>query len=91
MNGEPGKRVLLAYSGGLDTSYLAAWLTSEKGYAVTTLTVDCGGLTDEDRVALAKRSRWLGAVEHRTIDARRQLFDRVLRWLIAGNVRRAGQ
>jgi argininosuccinate synthase len=82
------KRVLLAYSGGLDTSFLAAWLTHEKGYEVTTLTVDCGGLNDADRDALAERSRWLGAVEHRTIEARGELFDRVLRWLIAGNVRR---
>ena len=40
MNCEHQKRVLLAYSGGLDTSYLAAWLTHERGYAVTTITVD---------------------------------------------------
>ena len=84
----PRRRVLLAYSGGLDTSYLAAWLTHDQGFAVTTLTVDCGGLTDEDRAALAQRSKWLGAVEHHTIDARSELFERVLRWLIAGNVRR---
>ncbi len=82
------KKVLLAYSGGLDTSYLAAWLTHAKGYQVTTLTVDCGGLSDADRERLAQRSAYLGAVEHRIVDARDEMFQRVLRFLIAGNVRR---
>ena len=82
------ERVLLAYSGGLDTSYLVAWLTRVQGCEVTTLTVDCGGYDAQARRELAARAERLGAVEHRTIDARRLLFDRVLRWLIAGNVRR---
>jgi len=82
------KKVLLAYSGGLDTSYLAAWLSHAQGYEVTTLTVDCGGLSDADRECLARRSAYLGAVEHRIVDARDELFQRVLRFLIAGNVRR---
>jgi len=82
------KNVLLAYSGGLDTSYLAAWLTHEAGHRVTTVTVDCGGFTQEEKVELERRSAELGAVAHRTIDARDELFARVLKWLIAGNVRR---
>lgn len=81
-------RILLAYSGGLDTSYLVAWLTREKGYEVTALTVDCGGFTREERRTTGARARAFGAVEHRVVDARPALFDRVLRWLIAGNVRR---
>ncbi|MEM7310943.1 MAG: argininosuccinate synthase [Planctomycetota bacterium] len=83
-------RLLLAYSGGLDTSYLVAWLTREKGYDVTTLTVDCGGFTAGDHAALEDRARTFGATLHRVVDARGQLFERVLRWLIAGNVRRGG-
>ncbi len=82
------ERILLAYSGGLDTSYLVAWLTHERGALVTTLTVDCGGLDEREREALGARARSLGAVEHRLVDARAALFERVLRWLIAGNVRR---
>jgi argininosuccinate synthase len=82
--------VLLAYSGGLDTSYLVAWLTREKGFQVTTLTVDCGGFDADEHAALAARARSYGAVAHHVVDARAELFERVLRHLIAGNVRRGG-
>lgn len=84
------KRVLLAYSGGLDTSFLVAWLTQHEGFEVTAATVDCGGFDDAQRAQVAERARALGAREHRFIDARRELFDGVLRHLIAGNVRRGG-
>ena len=81
-------RILLAYSGGLDTSYLVAWLTRERGASVTALTVDCGGFSTAEKAGIAQRAVALGAHEHRFVDARRELFDRVLRWLIAANVRR---
>ena len=82
-------RTLLAYSGGLDTSYLTARLSSD-GHDVVCVTVDCGGFDAEERAAIAARAVALGATEHRFIDARLQLFEGVLRWLIAGNVRRGG-
>ena len=82
--------VLLAYSGGLDTSYLVAWLTNEKGYDVMTLTVDCGGLDDEAKQELETRALKFGAKKHLCVDARSMMFERVLKWLIAGNVRRGG-
>jgi len=81
-------RILLAYSGGLDTSWLVAWLTVDGGHSVTALSVDCGGWSDAERLAIHDRALELGAVEHRFVDARAELFDRMLRWLIAGNVRR---
>ncbi len=84
------QRILLAYSGGLDTSYLVAWLTREHGYEVTALTVDCGGFTAGDLAALRDRALTFGAVEHLVVDAKPMLVDRVIRWLIAGNVRRGG-
>jgi argininosuccinate synthase len=83
-------RTLLAYSGGLDTSWLVAWLTRERGLEVTTLAIDCGGWDDAERDELRRRAEALGAVRHVTIDARAALFQRVVRWLIAGNVRRGG-
>ncbi len=83
-------RVLLAYSGGLDTSYLVAWLTREQGAQVTTLAVDCGGWSAAERSELEARALALGAVEHRFADARAEMFQRVIRWLVAGNVRRGG-
>ena len=81
-------QVLLAYSGGLDTSFLVAWLTREQGHAVTTLAIDCGGWSAEERRSLEERALALGAVAHLVVDARAELYQRVLRWLIAGNVRR---
>ncbi len=81
-------RVLLAYSGGLDTSYLVAWLTRVEKAQVTTLAVDCGGWSAQERQDIESRAIALGAVEHRFVDARAELFSRVVRWLIAGNVRR---
>jgi len=83
-------RVLLAYSGGLDTSYLVAWLIREAGHEVTALTVDCGGFSAEEKESLRERALALGAVEHRFVDARAEMFERVLRWLVAANVRRGG-
>jgi len=54
--------VLLAYSGGLDTSFLVAWLTREQGLAVTTLSIDCGGWSDAERAELEARALATGAV-----------------------------
>lgn len=81
-------RVLLAYSGGLDTSYLVARLAGDEGHEVVAATVDCGGFDDDEQREIAARARALGAVEHRFLDGRAELYERVLAWLIAGNVRR---
>lgn len=83
-------RVLLGYSGGLDTSFLVAWLTREKQAEVTALAVDCGGFTDEERAEMAGRAKQLGAADFRLVDARAEMFDRMLRFLIAANVKRGG-
>lgn len=83
----PSSPVVLAFSGGLDTSWCVPWL-NEQGHSVITVTVDVGGLTDDDRAALAARSADLGAIEHVLVDARDTFFDRVLKYLIFGNVLR---
>lgn len=82
-------RILLAYSGGLDTSFLVAYLAAQ-GHEIHTCTVDCGGMDDAERDDLKVRALALGAKSHRLVDARSEMFDRVLRWLLAGNVRRGG-
>jgi argininosuccinate synthase len=85
----PGEQpIVLAYSGGLDTSFLVPWLTETYRRPVITLTVDTGGLDAEAARTLAQRARALGALEHHQIDARAQYFEQVLRFLIMGNVRR---
>jgi len=80
-------KILIAYSGGLDTSYLIARL-SRAGHEVVAATVDCGGFDDDMHAELAQRALGYGALSHHVIDARVELFERVLRWLVAGNVLR---
>ena len=80
--------IVLAFSGGLDTSFSIPWLAETLGRPVVTVTVDTGGLDAAAAEDLARRSRVLGAVDHLLIDARQDFFDRVLRFLILGNVRR---
>ncbi|HRP86679.1 MAG TPA: argininosuccinate synthase [Gammaproteobacteria bacterium] len=78
--------VLLAFSGGLDTSFCVAWLQETLGRPVITVTVDTGG--EVDAAALEQRALALGAARHITVDARREFFDTVIRYLVFGNVRR---
>ncbi len=80
--------IVLAFSGGLDTSFCVPWLAEAHGRPVVTVTVDTGGLDAAAAADLAERSRQLGAVEHRLVDGREAFFERVLRFLIMGNVRR---
>jgi argininosuccinate synthase len=80
--------IVLAFSGGLDTSFCIPWLTETLGRPVVTVTVDTGGLDAVAAEDLARRSRALGAVDHLLVDAREAFFERVLRFLIQGNVRR---
>ena len=80
--------IVLAYSGGLDTSFLVPWLKETYGRAVITVTVDTGGIDEAAGRTLAERAQALGAVQHHRVDARADYFEQVLRFLIMGNVRR---
>jgi argininosuccinate synthase len=80
--------IVLAYSGGLDTSFLVPWLKENYGHPVITVTVDTGGIDEAAAHVLAQRARALGAVEHHQVDARADYFEQVLRFLIMGNVKR---
>ena len=80
--------ILLAFSGGLDTSFCVPWLKDTYGRPVITVTVDTGGIDAAAATALAERSRTLGAIAHHQIDARKAYFDQVLKYLLMGNVRR---
>jgi argininosuccinate synthase len=80
--------IVLAYSGGLDTSFLVPWIAEHEGRAVITVTVDTGGIDAGSARALAERSRALGAIAHHQVDARADYFEQVLRFLVMGNVRR---
>jgi argininosuccinate synthase len=80
--------IILAFSGGLDTSFCVPWLKQQHGRDVITATVDTGGIDAEGARKLRQRSAALGAVEHVLIDGKKTYFGTVLRYLIAGNVRR---
>jgi len=82
------KPIVLAYSGGLDTSFLVPWVAENHGRPVITVTVDTGGIDAQAARTLAERAKALGAVEHHIVDARADYFEQVLRFLIMGNVKR---
>jgi argininosuccinate synthase len=82
--------ILLAFSGGLDTSFCVPWLKDTYRRPVITVTVDTGGIDAAAAQSLADRSAKLGAIEHHLIDARGCYFEQVLKFLIMGNVRRGG-
>ncbi len=82
--------IVLAFSGGLDTSFCVPYLQETYEEPVHTVTVDTGGVTDEDRAAIEARASELGAYTHRFVDAKQRLFDEHLSYLIKGNVLRGG-
>ncbi len=85
----PGAQpIVLAYSGGLDTSFLVPWVAEHYGRPIITVTVNTGGIDAAAARTLEKRAQELGAVEHHLVDARAEYFEQVLRFLIMGNVRR---
>ncbi|HEY4294264.1 argininosuccinate synthase [Luteibacter sp.] len=66
--------IVLAFSGGLDTSFCVPYLI-ERGYAVHTVFVDTGGVSDEEREYIEQRANELGAASHRTVDAAQAIWD----------------
>lgn len=82
-------KVILAFSGGLDTSFCIVYL-QEKGYDVITATVDTGGFSKEEISAIEARSKELGARKHYTIDGKQQLYDKLVSYIIKGNILRGG-
>ncbi len=81
------KKIVLAFSGGLDTSYCVPRLV-EQGYVVHTAFVDTGGANASEREAIRAQALAVGAIEHHEVDARNQVFDRFISFLIQGNVLR---
>jgi argininosuccinate synthase len=83
-----GAPIVLAFSGGLDTSFCVPWLKETCNRPVVTVTINTGGLDAAGAAELQARAMALGAQEHVVVEARQRFFDQVLRYLIAGNVRR---
>ncbi|MGH7528585.1 MAG: argininosuccinate synthase [Gemmatimonadales bacterium] len=81
------RTLALAFSGGLDTSYCVPRL-AESGWAVHTVYVDTGGAGPAERAAIRRQAERVGAAAHHEVDARAQVYDRFVRFLIQGNVLR---
>jgi len=84
------KKVVLAFSGGLDTSFAVKYLSDDLGYEVHTAIANTGGFTPDDLAVIEKKAMALGAASHAALDITRQYYDRSIRYMIAGNVLRNG-
>src|SRR5882762_5254636 len=80
------KKVVLAFSGGLDTSYCAIYLSKDLGFEVHTLTVNTGGFNDDEIKDIEKRALALGVKSHKTVEETKNYYNQVIRFLVYGNV-----
>ncbi len=80
------KKVVLGFSGGLDTSYCVKYLGEEKGYEVHSIIVNTGGFTEEELATIEAHAYKLGVKTHTTINAVKSYYDRIIKYLVFGNV-----
>ncbi|MEO6613837.1 MAG: argininosuccinate synthase domain-containing protein [Chitinophagaceae bacterium] len=80
------KKVILGFSGGLDTSYCVKYLTEEKGYDVHSITVNTGGFSEEEVKQLEAHAHALGVKSHKTVNAVKSYYDGIIKYLVFGNV-----
>ena len=81
-----GKKVVLGFSGGLDTSYCVKYLSEEKGYEVHSIIVNTGGLSEKELQEIEVHAKKLGVKSHTTVDAVKSYYDSIIKYLIYGNV-----
>lgn len=87
---EQKKKVLLAFSGGLDTSFAVKYLSEDLGYEVHTSIANTGGFSEEELAVIADKAKRLGAASHTTLDVTKDYYDKSIKYMIAGNVLRNG-
>lgn len=80
------KKVVLAFSGGLDTSYCAKYMSATLGYEVHAVTINTGGFDKEDEVSLKEKAEKLGVASYRFVDASEKYYNDCVKYLIFGNV-----
>jgi len=80
------KKVLLAYSGGLDTTYCALYLSKIKGYEVHAVMVNTGGFDQSELTEVENRAAALGIASFKVLDVTQEYYDKVIKYLIFGNV-----
>lgn len=80
------KKVVLGFSGGLDTSYCVKYLGEDKGYEVHSIIVNTGGFTQEELEKIEQHAYKLGVKTHTTVNAVKSYYDSIIRFLVYGNV-----
>lgn len=80
-----GAKVVLGFSGGLDTTYCAKYFTDEKGYEVHSVIVNTGGFSEEELKKIEVHAFKLGVKTHTTIDAVKSYYDNIIKYLVFGN------
>ena len=84
------KKVVLAFSGGLDTSFCVKYLSEEQGYEVYTAIANTGGFSDEELARIEERALQLGAVKHATLSIEEEYYAKSIRYMVYGNILRNG-
>jgi len=80
------KKVVLGFSGGLDTTYCVKYLTEEKGYDVHSVIVNTGGFSDDELKKIEAHAYALGVKSHTTVNAVMSYYDTIIKFLVFGNV-----
>jgi argininosuccinate synthase len=84
------KKVILAYSGGLDTSFCIKYLSQEKGMDVHCFTVNTGGFSEEELVKIEQQAFDLGASSFKAVNIEEEYYEKCIKYLLFGNVLRNG-
>jgi argininosuccinate synthase len=84
------KKVVLAFSGGLDTSFCAKYLAEDLGYEVHTAIANTGGFSDAELKVIEERAYKLGAKTHATLDITNEYYEKSIKYMVFGNVLRNG-
>src|SRR6187401_3143983 len=79
------KKIVLGFSGGLDTTYCVKYLTEEKGFEVHSIIVNTGGFTDDELKKIEAHAYKLGVKTHTAVDAVKGYYNRIIKYLIFGN------
>lgn len=82
------EKLVLAFSGGLDTSFCVKYLAEEKGFDVYTAIANTGGFSESELAVIEEKAYRLGAREHVTIDITEEYYERCIRYMVYGNVLR---
>ena len=84
------EKVVLAFSGGLDTSFCVKYLSEEKGYEVHTAIANTGGFSPAELKVIEQKALALGAASHVTLDIEQEYYEKSIKYMVFGNILRNG-